>query len=214
MRSAVALAAMLLLACAGDPTNADENERALRPHVLAPKEAFVCGPTCLFALLRLSGRRIDLPAIINQFSESELRSNRGVSLARLRQVAEANGLACEIRRCTDDDLRVLSIPVITLVEQGPKPGKPAVGHFIVITAAGVDSLTTIDGTIGKLQSWPWSFYQQIKTGYVLMPVQRHSTTFRAVGISVLAWMSLLTWLVVPRRRRASRNLSTQQVVEP
>lgn len=122
-----------------------------------------CGPNSLYMLLKLSGIDVKFSDVMTYYPKDP----GGMSLLELKEAAARFGLTAEVRRCTNDDLRTIPLPVIAHVNYGPTE---QADHYIVIhRRLDGESLEVIDGTSGRVQRFLVKRMGNIWEGYLLVP---------------------------------------------
>lgn len=101
----------------GNPASFAEDEYAPRLHfgwgkhlpMIRQSEAAECGPACLAMIAGYYGHHVDLPTLRRHFP----LSLKGITLARLIEMAQSLGLACRPLRLEINELSRLQTPCIS-----------------------------------------------------------------------------------------------------
>jgi len=165
-----------------------------------------CGVNCLYVLLRLDSRDVDLAELRRVIPRPD---DRGLSMADLRDAAARFGVHLRGARLRREDLP-LDRPVIALLSPEDR------GHFVVLEPVG----TT--GTMAMLLDFPGPprivDYSSLATskgweGLALVPVRSWERVLPyAIGIAALALM--LPLIYAPWRRRLLSGRAWPRVRRP
>jgi hypothetical protein len=122
------------------------------------------------------------------------------------------GVACSVRRLDPTQLLSCRAPLIVHVNQLRQVSSE--GHFLIVTDIGTDGVQTFDPYANRVDSWKWSSFSDVWTGFAVVP--EPSSAARASGLAlaaalavhILAFVGLLS--SIPRGvRRSLPSLSGQ-----
>jgi hypothetical protein len=157
-----ALAAGLAFTCAqvGEGTGGFQRSNArVLPNACPPDPAdSLCGPRCLYAMLRLSGKTVSLEQVSRAFGPCD----GGCSLLELHDCASRFGMRTTVVRGGADSIGSLPLPAIVHVGEGR-----TMGHFLVLAEVDGSEYTVIDGTSGELAVQQGEFLRHW-SGYALI----------------------------------------------
>lgn len=173
------------------PSKADDNERLDR--------VFACGPTSLYALLKLYGKEVRYEHVYRNFDRDDMSRRYGCSLADLKEVADKNSLPCEVLKLTSSELRSLNRPVIGFQPALDHDVDGRSGHFIVVTAVLDDRIHVLDGYTGEAMNWTSEYWDRTWNGYTLVPTDGRSGN---IGRTVM-YASVVFWIVLLATMRFS-----------
>jgi ABC-type bacteriocin/lantibiotic exporter with double-glycine peptidase domain len=155
-----------------------------------------CGPNSLYLLLRLSGATLSYHDVAPYYPTHP----NGMSMLELKRACADFGLTADLRHCTQADLRVIPLPVIAHVHDGPEG---EVGHYVVIFhRLGRDRIKAIDGTTGKIREFLIDKMDDIWKGNLLVPRPAMNYPIIVIGLLVLVsqlagFLIVLRWLQGP-----------------
>jgi Peptidase C39 family len=155
------------------------------------RQTVMCGPNSLYMLLALHDVPVDY-----QIIEKYIPPHReGMSLAELREASNTLGLRTEVRRCSTDELcHRFQSPVIAYVRAFNGGSQLNGTHYVVVIGITDDSITLLDGTTGKMGTFPRLWFNDFWLGYVLLPVSDQFTSFRILlTVSLCGWLLLAFW---------------------
>lgn len=104
--------------------------------MIRQSEAAECGLACLAMIAGYHGQHIELPTLRRRFS----LSLKGVTLARLIEIAQSMGLACRPLRLELDELRHVQLPCILHWD---------LNHFVVLREVGKRDAVVHDPAVGE-----------------------------------------------------------------
>lgn len=160
----------------------------------------ICGVYALYTYLCSTGQDISYQQVYEVLSPSK----RGNSLLELRDAARRLGLDFEIRKTSPEDRSVM--------QQGPfiahmrtervtkdRFSEPAYdGHFVVVLPPDrwrkPEEIDAVDGANGLIQTYSYSGFPKLWTGYYLVEKQPWITSYW-VDLSLVAIVLVLVWYI-------------------
>jgi hypothetical protein len=161
-----------------------------------------CAVNSLYLLLRLRGKPVTYPEV-----EAVLPvTANGTNLADVRRCAEGLGLRCRVIKTTPEALYRCPLPAIAHTEEQ----KATTGHYVVITAVGLDGIEAIDGTSAAINLTPMGSFRKAWTGYLLV-TEDEAPLWRKLSPAAIASGGLALALAVGLRRLKTRDPSPVEV---
>lgn len=168
---------------------------------------YVCGPNCLYALLKLHGLKIDYDDLMSMLP----RGGKGVSLRAMQDAARGLGIDTRVVHGQYAQLRRAAFPLI--VHLKPPPGdQDGVGHYVVVLNATDERIFVLDAQIGSFSSYDQPRFEQLWSGYALCVQQPRWSLLSpslTAGAFCLAVLVLTAGLACRPIRQRARDLGAK-----
>jgi ABC-type bacteriocin/lantibiotic exporter with double-glycine peptidase domain len=143
------------------------------------RKRVICGPNCLYLLLRAGGIAVSYSDVENRVEFQE----GGTSILALRQAAQYFGLPGIVRKCGMESLKSLRLPVIVHIRDHFKLND-VTNHFVVLQAVGENNVTVIDGTTGLVEDVTKTKFEKSWSGYVLETIREDARPVESLALQV------------------------------
>ena len=193
--------AIALIAAGPGPT-----DKSAEPDQTAWRSERVCGPNCLYTLLKYRGINVSYPKLL----ESCIGGKDFMSLSAIQKTSDLHGLPLSLGRTDRKGLEKLPKPVIAHLEQmGPRGDVQ--GHFVLVLQAGTSGVKTMDGTTAIIHDTGWRDFEREWTGYLAYPTAPSTMADSLKSMGLCALLGLSTGMVVARFRRKQKPGTTSSV---